>query len=479
MSRRGLLAVAGTAISATLIGLVGSGLTGTSAGAGKPVFVNWPSYLYSSTHTSDNSAARAITVTNSARLRRLWQFMPDQVAVTSLTGFYASPTVYNGVVYIGARNGYFYALNEATGKVAWKRFIGYIPQRTCGPEGFTATATVSASQGAVRRPTVYVYSATGYLYAMNAATGRNVWPPAKVAIPSPTVSDYYAWSSPLVAAGHIYLGISSECDRPLVRAGLAEFNQASGAHENTFWTTAQGTVGGSIWSSAAFDGRSVYTTTGNGGTGSAGFAVIKLSRSMSQQASWAIPPAQRVNDSDFGGSAGIWEATVHGKRKEFAGVCNKNGIFYAFETANLSAGPVWTLRIGDPSPTGAGICTAAPIFDGTRLYLASNSTKIKGIRYNGSVREVNPATGAIIWQRGLSGSIIGTPGMDGGHVIAAASFGSTTNRNGLWLIDADTGRLLKSFGYANSNTFGQPVFADRFLFVASTLTGLTAYGRRR
>ena len=476
MSRWRLLTAAGTAVGTTLIGLIG--LVGTGANASKPVFVNWPSYLYSAAHTSDNRAATTITTANSTRLKRLWQFMPAQVAVPSLTGFYASPTVYNGVVYIGARNGYFYALNETTGKVIWKRFIGYIPQRTCGPEGFTSTATVSAGQVAGHRPAVYVYGATGYLYAMNTATGGDVWPPAKVAIPSSTVSDYYAWSSPLITAGNIYLGISSECDRPLVRAGLAEFSQVSGAYENTFWATAQGTVGGSIWSSAEFDGSSVYITTGNGGPGSAGFAVIKLSRSMSRQAIWTIPLAQRVNDSDFGGSPGVWQATVHGKRKEFIGACNKNGIFYAFETADISAGPVWTLQVGDPSTAGIGICTAAPLFDGSRLYLASNGTKIKGIRYNGSLREVDPATGAIIWQRGLSGAIIGTPGMDGGHVIAAASFGSTTNHNGLWLIDADTGRLLKTFGYTDSNTFGQPVFADRFLFVASTLTGLTAYGPR-
>jgi outer membrane protein assembly factor BamB len=109
------------------------------------------------------------------------------------------------------------------------------------------------------------------------------------------------------------------------------------------------------------------------------------------------------------------------------------------------------------------------------LYLASNGTTMNGTAYDGSVREVNPATGAIVWQTGLPGPIIGTPGMDGSGVIAAASYRSTTNQNGVWLIDASTGTILKTFSYSSSNTFGQPVFADNYLFVASTLRGLTAY----
>lgn len=113
--------------------------------------MNWPGYLYSSAHSSDNRAATAITPADAAKLKPLWQFRPASGPVTGLTGFYASPTGYNGIVYIGAQNGYFYALNEATGKVVWKRFIGYIPERTSAAEGFTATAMVSAGQATRRQ----------------------------------------------------------------------------------------------------------------------------------------------------------------------------------------------------------------------------------------------------------------------------------------------------------------------------------------
>jgi hypothetical protein len=103
-------------------------------------------------------------------------------------------------------------------------------------------------------------------------------------------------------------------------------------------------------------------------------------------------------------------------------------------------------------------------------------TTIKGVLYQGSIREVDPATGGITWQTGLPGKIIGTPGMDGAGVIAASSYGSRGGRNGLWLINAANGQILKSASYGSSSTFAQPVFADNYLFTASQgALGLQAY----
>jgi outer membrane protein assembly factor BamB len=275
-------------------------------------------------------------------------------------------------------------------------------------------------------PTIYVYGATGYLYAMNATDGTDVWPPAPVAIPSTTVNDYYAWSSPLVFNGNIYIGISSQCDVPLVRGGLAEYNQASGAFEGTFFTTPPGTVGAGIWSSPATDGQSIYITTGNGDPGSLGVSLIQLSSSLAQQSIWAVPSAQLGEDDDFGGSPGMWTASIGGVPTPMVGACNKNGTFYAFATSVISAGPVWQQKTSQ-----GGECDAAPLFDGTHLFLAGVVTTINGVKYSGSVRMVNPATGSFMWQTGLPGKIIGTPGMDGAGVIAASSYGARGGQSGL------------------------------------------------
>jgi len=459
--RRWRLFVSAGVAALLATGLAGAGAAGTAAGT---TFVNWPQYLYSPDHLSANAAATGITPANAKHLTRVWQFNP------ATTGFLSSPVVYNGVIYIGGKNGYFYALNETTGAIIWKRFIGVVPKLTCGRQGFTSTATV-APDPATGNPTIYVYGATGYLYAMNAADGTDVWPPAAVAIPSTTVNDYYAWSSPLVTGGNIYVGISSQCDVPLVRGGLSEFSQASGALENTFFTTPPGSVGASIWSSAATDGQSIYVTTGNGDPDSLGFSVIKLSPSLAQEDIWTVPPNQLVEDSDFGGSPGIWTASIGGVQTPMVGASNKNGTFYAFNTSALSAGPVWQRAI-----CNGGANVAAPVFDGTHLFLAGLRTTINGVKYAGSIRNVNPATGAVIWQTGLTGKIIGTPTIDGAGVIAASSYGSRGGLNALWLINAATGQILETISYGSSSTFAQPVFADGYLFTASQgPLGLQAY----
>lgn len=456
-------------LPAVFAGVLVIGLSGTMA-AGGTTFANWPRYLYSPKHTSANLAATALTPANAATLTRAWQFSPGRGPVSGLTGFLASPAVYDGVIYIGAKNGTFYAINESTGAVIWQRFIGYVPRLTCGAQGFTSTATVSPDP-ATGIPAVYVYGASGYLYAMNAADGTDLWPPAEVAIPSSTVNDYYAWSSPLVLHGNIYLGISSQCDEPLVRGGLAEYSQRTGGYEGTFWTTPAGTLGASIWSSAAANGKQIFITTGNGVAASDGFSVVELSPALRQRAIWTVPATARHGDSDFGASPGLWTASINGTPAVLVGACNKNGTFYAFRAASISAGPVWQQQISK-----GGDCDAAPVSDGTNLYLAGVRTAIDGTTSPGSLQRVDPATGKISWQTALPGKILGTPGMDGAGLIAAASYGARGGANGLYLIDAATGQLLRTISYGTSSTFAQPVFADGFLITASQgALGLQAY----
>jgi outer membrane protein assembly factor BamB len=445
------------------------------APASAQTFANWTQYLFSAGHSSHNGAATVITPANASKVSQAWKFAPG-TAPSGLAGFLSSPTVYNGVIYIGARNGKFYALNEKTGNVIWHRFIGYVKGRTCGKQGVLSTATV-APDPTSGLPTVYVYGPSGYLYAMSAATGKNVWPPAKVAIPSTKVNDYFAWDSPLVFHHNVYVGISSQCDAPLVRAGLASFSQATGKKQGTFWTTPAGTRGASIWSSPAGNQGAIYITTGNGVKGSLGFSIIKISPALAKLGSWAVPKSQQVSDSDFGGSVTIWTAKLNGHATAMAGACNKNGNYYALRAAKLAAGPAWQRKIGNSSEKGPGQCDAAALWDGSHLYLPGNGTTINGKAFEGSVRKVNPATGAVLWQRGLTGPVIGTPGMDGAGVIAAQTYRSAANKNGVFLLNASNGKLLKSIATGATSIFAQPVFADNYLLVATGVS-LTAYKAR-
>jgi len=158
------------------------------------------------------------------------------------------------------------------------------------------------------------------------------------------------------------------------------------------------------------------------------------------------------------------------------GACNKNGFFYALAAQDLTAGPVWSRKIG-AKKQGGPTCLASAIWDqgNGRLIVASNKTTIAGVSYAGSLRSVNPATGKPLWQRGLNpGPIEGSPAEDGAGVIAAATADMTGGTNQLFLVDASNGQVLAQFALP-SLEFSQPVFANGYLFSASTTGGLTAY----
>lgn len=197
---------------------------------------NWPSYLFNSGHSSYNAGATAITPANVGQLAPAWKWFPPASPNSATTSLLASPTVVNGVVYQGVKDGYFFAIDQATQKTLWSVFLAINtplppPPATpsCGVGDYqgiisTATVTTDPSTGTL---TVYVYAPDGFLYALDAATGTVVWK-GQVYTPSTSVNDYYSWGSPLVVNGKVYIGVSSDCDNPLVPGGLAAFDQSTG-----------------------------------------------------------------------------------------------------------------------------------------------------------------------------------------------------------------------------------------------------------
>lgn len=475
MSRRFIRVL--VSVFAVLVVLPGPGRAAGAAGA---VFVNWPAYQFRSAHGSHNASATAITTVNAASLVQAWRWTPAAPTMTGQPGpqLNGSPSIYNGRIYIGARTGVFYALNETTGAVAWHRFIGFQPALTCPAQGFASTATV-AHDPATGTPTVYVGAPTGYVYAFNASNGSVRWR-TRVVSPSSTVNDYFLWSSPAVANGRIYIGISSACDRPLVRGAVVALNQANGAILGTYFTQAAGQTGGSVWSSVAVDpgDGSVFVSTGNPASkanpGDA-YSIVRLDgQTMHKLGIWTVPASLQTFDADFGASPVLFTATIGGVRTKLVAACDKNGTLYALRRSNLAAGPVWSVRIG-AAGSGANSCIGGLAWDGRRLYQGSNNTTIKGKAYNGSIRALNPSTGASIWQVGLPDNVISTPTVNGSGVLAVGtlSFGSTTNK--AYLLNAATGAIIRTFSSIPGGLFGQMTFADRYVFIPTVSGGMRAY----
>jgi outer membrane protein assembly factor BamB len=453
------------------MGAMAAGASASAAGAvARRTFVNWPAYLHGKAHSSDNGAATAITPAKVAGLTRAWTWKPAGPTMPGQpSGLLASPTVVNGRIYIGANTGVFYALDEATGHVIWHRFLGFVPTLTCGKLGIVATATV-AKDPVTSVLTVYVAGGDGYLYALNTATGKVAWR-SVIAIPSATVSDYYDWSSPTIAGKRIYVGVSSNCDSPLVAGGLKEYNQATGSQVAFYQTYPGHSVAPSIWSSAAVStaSRAVFVTTGNGPGGDAESVVRLKAAGLARTSAWQVPAGQRGSDSDFGGSPTLFSAVLGGVSTPMVGACNKNGTYYAWRQGNLHAGPVWQRTLGAPYTSGPQ-CDAAAVWNGKHLFVAANHTTINGKAFAGSIRMVNPATGAYLWQRGISGPPIGTPTLDGAGVLAVTEY---VKSGQLVIINAATGSVLRTI--ATGPDFGQPVFADNMMLVPTQNNGLWAY----
>jgi outer membrane protein assembly factor BamB len=386
----------------------------------------------------------------------------------------ASPTVVGGVVYIGAEDGYFYAVSEADQAVLWSRFLGIDPGLKSTGSCVTRTKGITGTAAVARDPStgklrVYVNAPDGYLYALDASTGKVIWK-GVVGIPSATENDYYAWGSPLVANGEVYVGISSDGDCPLVPGGLVAFDQSTGVTVAHWTDVPAGTRGGSIWSSPGLLANGdIVVTTGNGNNQALYTeSIVALDPdTLNVLSYWQVPPSQRAHDGDFGGSPATWTATIKGVLTPMVGACNKNGLFYAFAQDNLNAGPVWETRITVPYPGGGAECDSAADSDGTQLIIGGGAaTTIHGTTYAGSVQSLNPATGAPNWQTGLSGRIVGTPTEDGGGVVAAQTFTSTGNQLGVYLLSAATGKVLR-FISTGLNLFGQAVFTRNNVIIGA------------
>jgi outer membrane protein assembly factor BamB len=439
-----------------------------------PADSNWPAYLGGSLHSSVNAAERVITPASAKRLVLKWHFVGDPPTLRNQppAGYQSSPTVYDGAVYIGSATGWFYKLNALTGAVQAKRYIGFIPGRTCGKigAGFVDTATVAVDK-ATGQPMVYVGGANSVMFAMYASNLKVKWR-SVIAVPSKVVSDYYQWSSPTVADGRIYIGTSSHCGKPQVPGGLVSFNQATGARIARFYSMRAPALGGSVWSSAAVGGAGdVYISTGNPetkqGDPARSDAIVQLSpKTLRPLASFSVPRSQVISDGDFGSSP-----TLFGR---YVGACNKNGIYYALDRVKLRL--AWWKGVGAPynAKGGFGRCVSAAAYDGKHLYLGTNRVHVGGRSYDGSITELDPATGRRIWVTGLPNAVLGTPSLDGAGVLAVGTYDFTATPNAVYLVNAATGRIIRTL-LTGGTDFAQNVFADGRLFTANS-TGVYSWG---
>jgi outer membrane protein assembly factor BamB len=292
----------------------------------------WYSYRYDGSRTGVQPWASTLSnPANLGGLRIEWSFPKDGdcpghafCPPQGVGAFVASPIVVNDTVFVGSTDGYFYALDAATGAFKWRYPPpnGKDPQTgkdykaltgscgcggnwTYGNYGIRSSATYAniGGQDAVifgaPDPDAELGLGSARLFALTADKGERIWRSGIVARvsgcnicqPDPTqpncnvdankcLSEHHeriAFSSPLVLGNKVYVGVHDAGDDPIQQGRVSVVDLSSGTvldltnpsveHPFSYLSTGtaldDGTRGGGVWNSLATGGTGVYFTTGN------------------------------------------------------------------------------------------------------------------------------------------------------------------------------------------------------------------------
>ncbi len=444
-----------------VLSLVVAGIVQLPRQAAHAAAGDWPTFLGSNARTGYNGAETAITPATAPNLKLEWTY-------STKGHISAEPSAAGGQLYWGSWDGNEYA-TDLKGNKIWAASIGG-QTPNCSKTSIFGVASTAAIADVMINGTMttvdFVGGQNDTLYALNATTGAIIWQtqinPA---------SGSFSWSSPAVYNGSVYIGVASVDDCPLVQGALVQVDEATGAIEHTFDVVPNGCLGGSIWSTPAVDeaAGTIFVTTGNYGKCPTSEiyapAMIELNASdLSLIDYWQVPKPDQVVDSDFGATPTLFTATYGGSTHEMVGAQNKNGTYYVFDRSSLHSGPVWTATI---STNHTSISSSA--WDGTTLYVAGRDTTIAGKSCKGSLRALNPASGAFIWEDclndgGVLAPVSAVPGVvfagEGTHFLA---------------IEAATGHIL--FNYVtNGLVYGGSSISNGTIYVGNNGGTLYAFG---
>jgi polyvinyl alcohol dehydrogenase (cytochrome) len=454
--------------------------TATDAPTPPPIYfadpsLTWPTYMGGNGRTGYNGNEIPLTAATVGQLKVQWRHHAGGT-------IFAQPVVANGLIYWGSWDGYEHATSAVTGRDVWARYLGQTSVLDCegAVVGVSSTATVEFAPVQGRRTLlVFVGGGNAIFYALNAQTGAIVWqrplgqPPAT-----------YLWSSPAYYAGSIYMGVASLGDCPLVQGQVVKLSAATGRVESVFDVVPNGCVGGTVWGSVAIDQDIGILYVGTGNQGDCGVyepyvdALVALRTSdLGLVGAWQATEALQFGDSDFGSTPNLFTAQVNGATRRMVGIDNKDGIFYAFDAAHVSSGPVWTTRVANvaicPDCGDGGFVPGA--WDGKLLYEPGGKTTINGTLCAGGLRALNPANGAVVWSACYPGPTFAALTMGPGFlVIGAGPSVLVVGTQG-----ASAGHVLFRLQDAqapNTRFFGAPSIADGVLYVGDADGNLFALG---
>ena len=420
---------------------------------------DWSMYLHDPQRTAATDD-RVLSTTNTGQLSKLWTFKTGGTIA-------ASAAVVDGTVYVGSWDGYEYALDQMTGMLKWKTFLGITnPRPGCDPPALGVTSSAAIQDGVL-----YVGGGDAYWYALNANTGAVLW---KVFTGDNSASGgHYNWSSPLLYNGYAYIGVASEGDCPLVQGQLLQVSLSTHQITNHFNMVPDGQIGGGVWTSPSIDPttNSIFMSTGTRSAPKQQFAqavVVLDASTLALKSYWPLPEAEAIGDSDFDTTPILFDDA---QGTPLVAAINKNGYLYVFNRNNVHQGPIWKKQIAI-----AGVCpicelssVSSSTFAQHTLYVAAGDSKIDGQTFRGSVEALDPTNGAFLWNHAsIDGPVIGALAYANGLIVD----GGGTD---VEVLDATTGARLYSYN-TNNQIYAAPIVSHGQIFVGTTDGTMYAFG---
>jgi polyvinyl alcohol dehydrogenase (cytochrome) len=453
-----------------------------------------------------------VTAEQVPRLHLKWAFgFPDA------TSAWAQPTIAGGRLYVGSQNGTVYALDATSGCVAWTfaanggvRASISIGPRLRSPESRASFGAAGAdlrssesraSVGAASRAAAsvaYFSDQKGFVYALDAATGRELW--VRRVDDHPLVR---LTGSPALYGDRLYVPTSSyeEGGKPpgyaccTFRGSLVALDARTGEVIWKSYTIAEephllrayadgtelrGPSGGAIWSAPTIDVKrgAIYVGVGNTYSGAAQAttdAVLALdlktgrmrwARQMAPStpdvfgcAPGAVNCGERAGpDFDFGASP-VLATTAAGRDLIVAG--QKSGVVYALDP-DRKGEQVWRYRAGGGSGLG-GIQWGIAV-DREHVYIPVAEI------YNpapGGLHAVDLSTGARAWYAPPEAPVCGKPS----RACSGAQFSAVTAIPGVLFSPSNDGAVR---AYSTHN--GRVIWSFDTNREFTTLNGLRAKG---
>ena len=378
------------------------------------------------------AAAGGVTAPMMPRMKLKWAF-----GFAGVSSARSQPAVLGNRVFVGSESGDIFALDAKTGCTLWayhaqagiRTALSVGPYKPAsGPAGFA----------------VYFADGTASAYAIDAATGKEIWSrkvdahPYAKATGSVTVYDGRVYV-PLAGVGEEGQGGGGTYECCTFRGSVSALNANTGAviwksytiaeepkqrGKNSRGIMAWGPAGGGIWSAPTIDAKRkvVYVATGNGYAEPAQLttdAVLAFDMN-SGKLLWSQQPlandvwtggcrptnapdnpncpATLGPDFDFSASPMLVKQP---NGKDIILIQQKSGMVYGFDPDNKGA-KVWEYR---SSPGGAKGGQWGGAADDKQAYFSVNGTSGKT---PGGIRAVRIDTGQEVWSKEASEKLCGT-----------------------------------------------------------------------